>query len=117
MTEQDRAVLVIKTKEHVRAAGGREPWRAIESRLHGVIDGSYAKQGRLPELLDALSAVARACTKAGINGVETEPILNTAWAILGWGTLQEKDAYWLNAPFCEMWLERRPGQPEPLAVA
>jgi hypothetical protein len=84
--------------------------------VHTELDRTVAKQRHFQQYIDALNTVARSCTKAGITGSESEPILNSARAILGLGRIRDEDANWLNAPFCEMWLERRPDQPEPLAV-
>jgi hypothetical protein len=116
LTQADRDTLLQKMTEQKKRSGGDEAWRAREDRLHSATDRELAKQGLFQELLDALVAVAQACSKAGITGPEVEPLLNTARAILGSTVLPEKDVQWLNEPVCLMWQERRPNQPEPLTV-
>jgi hypothetical protein len=116
LTTDDLAVLVEKVELQQEAVGGKASWRATEARVHTELDRTVAKQRHFQQYIDALNTVARSCTKAGITGSESEPILNSARAILGLGRIRDEDANWLNAPFCEMWLERRPDQPEPLAV-
>lgn len=116
LTSDDLAVLVEKLELQHQAVGGTEVWRATETRVHTELDRTMSKQRHFQQFLDALNAVARACTKARIMGPEAEPILNTARAICGLGRIRDEDVSWLNAPFCEMWLERHPNQPEPLAV-
>jgi hypothetical protein len=116
LTRGDRDLLLQKLALQKKEMGSDEAWWAKEARLHSTADRGLAKEGRFQELLDALTAAAQACVRAGIIGREVEAVLNTVRAILGSTVLQEKDVQWLNQPFCLMWQERRPNQPEPLAV-